>query len=164
MRYADARAAIKSGDLLAFTHRSFKSWYDVKVQIVRFFTQSEYSHVGVAWVIDGRVFIIESITGGVRIHALSNLLPFWHISTNAPWKAETQRFAMSLVGKPYSQIGAVRAFLDKDPERTLDRMWCSKLAQLVLEADGVLGAVQQTPSAVVYAAQERDGSETTLVE
>ena len=164
MKYEDARPNIKSGHLIAFTHRSWTSFYDLKVQAVRFFTQSEYSHIGIAWVIDDRVFILESITGGVRIHALSDLVPFWHITTNAPWKPETQKFALSLVGKPYSQIGAIRAFIDKEPERTLDRMWCSKLGQLVLEADGVIGAVQQTPSSVVYATQECDGSRTTLVE
>jgi hypothetical protein len=164
MKYERLRSSIQSGDLIAFTHRAWRSVYDIKVQLVRFFTQSEFSHVGIAFVIDGRVFIIESITGGVRIHSLSDLIPFWHVSTFAPWKPETQAFALSLVGKPYSQLGAIRAFLNKDPERTLDRMWCSKLAQLVLEKDGVIGAVQQTPSAVVYAAQERDGSRTTLVE
>jgi hypothetical protein len=57
MKYEAAREKVKSGDLLAWSHRGWRSWYDIQIQLVRFFTQSEYSHVGIAWVVGGRVHI-----------------------------------------------------------------------------------------------------------
>ena len=72
-KYSEYRDQIKSGDLLAWSHRGFRSWHDFKVQAVRLFTQSEYSHVGIAWVVGGRVFVIEAVEPRVRIFPLSKL-------------------------------------------------------------------------------------------
>lgn len=47
-KYAESRDSIRTGDLLAWSHRGIKSFYDFKVWLVRLFTQSEYTHVGVA--------------------------------------------------------------------------------------------------------------------
>lgn len=108
MNYLDFRANIKTGDILAFTHRSWNSWYDFKIQMVRTFTQSEYSHVGIAWVINGRVMILESVTGGIRAVPLSNFLPVYHL----PWKELSQdqlEYAFSLMGQPYSQWEGIKA-------------------------------------------------------
>jgi len=60
MKYSEVRDTIKSGDLLAWSHRGWRTWYDIKIQAVRFFTQSEFSHVGVAWAVGGRVFVLEA--------------------------------------------------------------------------------------------------------
>ena len=70
--YQEVRSSIKSGDLLFWSHRELKSWYDLKVQIVRMVTRSEYSHVGVAWVTGGRVFALEAVVPLIRIYPLSH--------------------------------------------------------------------------------------------
>ena len=155
MRYQDARPLIRSGDVLAWSHRGIRSWHDLKIWFVRLFTRSEYSHVGLAWVTDGRVFVIEAVMPLVRVYPLSKLLDhgcFW-IPSKAPWKATTEEYAMACVGDVYSQIQAMEAPFEMPPA---DKLWeCAELAASILKMDGIdLGTVY-TPSAVVQAALER---------
>jgi hypothetical protein len=162
VNYQGARGQIKSGDLLAWSHRSWASWYDLQVQAVRVFTRSEYCHVGVAWVVAGRVFVIEAVTPQVRIFPLSKLLPFYWMPLGAPWKKETEEFALSQVGLYYSKWQAVKAYFgytDKD-----DIWQCAALTRAILSADGVdLNPEKETPSALVYAGLSRDGVSQQLI-
>jgi hypothetical protein len=162
MQYSDARGVIRSGDILAWSHRAWGSFYDVQIQAVRFFTQSEYCHVGIAWVIGGRVFVIEAVTPKVRIFPLSKLLPFWHTPMNAEWRPATEEYALAQVGADYSKWQAVQAYFGK-PD--LDHLWeCAELTAEVLRRDGIDLGEKYTPSAVMYRAQQRAGSGTVLVE
>lgn len=151
MKYSEIRSQIKSGDLLAWSHIGIKSWHDFKIWLVRLFMRSEYSHVGTAWVIGERVFVIEAVMPLVRIYPLSSLGDFYHLPLNAPWKQETEALALSRVGHAYSQLQAMQAPFGKPPE---DNLWeCAELAASIAKADGIdLGEVY-TPSAVVLAAQ-----------
>ena len=160
MDYNTARPLIKSGDLLAWTHRSWKTWADIKIQLVRFFTQSEYSHVGIAYVIDGRVFVIEAVRPLVRIFPLSKTGTFYHLPLNGTWSTWAAEYAMSHIGEPYSQLQAVQAFFKP---LTHDGLWeCAELALAILDQTGVnLGQVA-TPTAVVYEAMQQ-GSTCSLV-
>lgn len=153
MKYVDYRDSIKSGDLLAWSHRGWKSWYDIKVQMVRFFTQSEYSHVGTAWVYGGRIFVIESVSPYIRIVPLSNLLPCYLIKIYAPWKYETEKFALSLVGiGGYSQWEAVKAFFRKNDNP--DKWECAEFVHELWKKDSLsLTPYKDTPSEVVLEAQ-----------
>ena len=151
--YKDIRRQIRSGDLLAWSHRSLRSWHDLKIWFVRLWTRSEYSHVGTAWRIGGRVFVIEAVQPVVRIYPLSKLGAFYWLSVGAPWKLSTETLALDYVGDPYSQAQAMQAPFSKPQE---DRKWeCAELAAVLARADGIeLGDVY-TPSAVVQAALER---------
>lgn len=153
--YKDIRSEIRSGDLLAWSHTSWKSWYDIKIQAVRLFTQSEYCHVGIAWVIGGRVFALEAVQPRVRIFPLSKLTPFYWLPLNAPWAPKTEEYALSIIGESYSQEQAVAAFF-KMLKAGEDANWqCAEYVQTVLKTDGIdLGNVV-TPNAIVLAAQER---------
>lgn len=110
MLYSLARSKIKSGDLLAWSHKSWGSWYDIKIQLVRMFTQSEYAHVGIAWCVGDRVFVLESVTPYVRIYPLSRSKEFYWIPLNMQWNNKVEEEALSKVGERYSQIDAVKAF------------------------------------------------------
>lgn len=160
MKYSEARATIRSGDILAWSHRGIKSWHDLKIWFVRMITRSEFSHVGTAWVIGDRVFVIEAVMPLVRIYPLSKLGEFYWLPMSAPWMPETEALALSRVGDEYSQLQAMRAPFSKPPA---DDLWeCAELAAAVAASDGInLGEVF-TPSAVVRAAQER-GSNLRLV-
>ena len=142
MRYAEYRPLIKSGDVIAHTHRGIRSWYDLKVWLVRLFEQSEYTHVAVAWVVGGRVFLLEAVGSGVRIFPLSLDLPFFHL----PWHALTDaqlEFALAQAGKPYSYVDCVEGYLGvKDTEKS--HWQCSKYVAQVLGLP-----CPQAPSAVV---------------
>jgi len=140
MNYAAARGLIRSGDLLAWSHRGWRSWYDVKVQMVRFFTQSEYSHVGVAFVTGGRVFVLEAVQPKVRIYPLSMLGSFYWVARNSELDADR---ALSKIGCEYSQVEAMAAFFEK----TLypDKCQCAKYATFAMYGT----SENTTPSAVV---------------
>lgn len=146
MHYKYVRDSIKSGDVLAWSHRSgwFKSWYDFKINLVRLFTRSEYSHVGVAWVFGGRVFVLESVTPLVRVVPLSNLLPAYHLAMPTEMTDQQLERGLSLVGKGrYSEGEAALAALDKN-NLTNDRWQCAEYTKFVLDLD-----CQATPSALV---------------
>lgn len=154
MKYADIRDTIKSGDLLAWTHKKWNSWYDIKIQLVRMFTRSEYSHVGIAWVVAGRVFVVESVTPYIRIVPLSNLLPCYLVHMDCDWKNETEEFALSLVGKgKYSQLEAIMAALDLPTPYENGEWECAKFCLAIYDMEGQKLGVNATPSSVVEAAQ-----------
>jgi hypothetical protein len=161
MRYEQARSRIRSGDLLAWTHRSWASLYDLEVQAVRFFTQSEYCHVGIAWVVgegdDSRVFVLEAVKPKSRPWLLSQLGSFYHIPTDVPadvWAAKVP-FALSLLGIKYSTLECIKAYFRDTPPPGIDRMQCAKMALLILDELDIRLACKATPSAMVNAALER---------
>jgi hypothetical protein len=142
MKYADARPVITSGDVIAFTHRGIRSWHDFKVWMVRVFTQSEYTHVGIAWVVADRVFILESVATGVRIFPLSLCGGFYLL----PWtvlRYDQLELALSKAGQPYSYWECAKAYFTRlDPN---SGSWeCAKYVRTVLDLD-----CSETPSAVV---------------
>lgn len=161
MNYAAARPHIKSGDLLAWSHRGFRSWYDLKIQAVRFFTRSEYSHVGVALVLGGRVWVVESVTPLVRIVPLSNLLPCYALNVPAlDWRDEDTEFALSFVGNDeysYSQREAMRGFFGTN--NTADSLLeCAEFVQIAYRHSGIDLRCRATPSDVVLAVQRLGGN------
>lgn len=109
MQYLDARPLIKSGDVLFWSHKPVRSWYDFKIALVRAFTRSEWSHVGLAWKVGQEMFVLEAVSSGVRIFRLSQAGDFTWIS-RAGFTKRHEAFALSCVGQPYSQWDALLAF------------------------------------------------------
>jgi len=161
MKYSEKRSAIRSGDLLAWSHRAWGSWYDFKIQMVRVFTRSEYSHVATAWVVGQRVFAIEAVEPRARIFPLSRLGSFFHIPLEAPWRAETEESALRDVGTEYRQLEAIKAFFRPLPRDSASE--CAALAMKIARADGIDLGDRATPDAVVLAAQKL-GHPTNYVE
>jgi hypothetical protein len=160
MNYQDIRPTIKSGDILAWSHTKLRSWYDLKIWMVRLFTQSEYTHVGTAWVIGDRVFVIEAVMPLVRIYPLSKLGDFYHLPLGVAWTKETEALALSYVGHKYSQAQAIRAPFGKPPK---DSLWqCAELTATIAASDWINLGELYTPSAIVLAAQQL-GATTTYV-
>lgn len=107
--YSEYRDLIRSGDILAWSHKGMRNFYDFKVWLVRLFTRSAYTHVGIAWVVGKRVFILEAVGAGVRIYPLSLELPFYHV----PWDFLTEaklELALSKAGQRYSYWECVKAY------------------------------------------------------
>jgi hypothetical protein len=150
--YADYRANIKSGDLLAWSHKGWGSWRDFKIQMVRMFTRSEYSHVAIAWVVGGRVFVIEAVEPMSRIYPLSKLGNFYHVPMDAEWKPSTEEYALSHVGDDYKQLQALKAyFVSLGRNNTSE---CAALTIAIYDKEGIDVGDKATPSAVVLTAQE----------
>jgi hypothetical protein len=150
MNYQDARPDIKSGDLLAWSHRSWRSWYDIKIQIVRFFTQSEYSHVGVAWVVGNRILVIEAVMPKVRIYPLSSLGTFYWVPGFLRWDDSMETKALDYVGTEYSQTEAVAAYFERSIHP--DAMQCAKLVATLAGFE----RTNRTPSEMVDYALSKD--------
>jgi hypothetical protein len=164
-RYQVLRGRIRSGDLLLWTHRLWASWYDFKVQMVRVFTRSRYCHVATAFVMGGRVWVLEAVQPVPRMVPLSNLLPAYIVPLRAPWKSETERFALSLVGKPraiYSEAEAVRGFLGKVKPGEDDNWMCAEMSWCIAKSDGIDLGADITPSGIEQAALELGSSVSYL--
>lgn len=157
MNYEEIRSRIRSGDLLAWSHRGWRSWYDVQIQLVRMFTRSEFCHVALAWVAGGRVFALEAVGAGVRLMPLSLVRPFYRLPMDElRWEAE--EFAMSQVSRPYSKWQAVQAALGV-LKIGADSTWqCAEYVIEVLRRNGNDLACSATPSAVVQEALKRGTS------
>ena len=156
MNYAEIRSDIKSGDLLAFQHGSWKSWKEIKTLAVRVFTASTFSHVGIAWVTSGRVFVLEAVTTGVRIFPLSLSGDFYLIPLKAPWFSVTEEYALSKIGFPYSELKAIYAALYELKRGEVSE--CAAYAREIMYRDGIdLGSMSR-PDTVVLTAQERYGA------
>jgi len=159
MMYAAARPQIKTGDLLAWSNGGWGSWRDIQVNLVRMFTRSEYSHVGLAWVANGRVFIIEAVGSGVRIFPLSREIPFYLVRKPSPLTQAAIEFLFERIGAPYSKLQAILAGIGALAKGRDDVWQCAELvlSALALDDDG-FGDINATPTAVVKEAMRQWGA------
>lgn len=159
MNYAYARLQIRSGDLIAWSHYQWASWYDLQVQAVRVFTESEYSHVALAWVVGGRVFAIESVEPVIRIVPLSNLLGtegcYWS-PLGLDISDQELEFALSKVGNgAYSKLEAIASQLGT-LQIGQDDLWsCAEFFVAARRLSGRDLGPKATPAAVVAKVQEK---------
>lgn len=161
MKYEDMRDTIRSGDLLSFNHGDWKSWSGIKTMIVHMATRSTYSHVAIAWRVGGRVMVLEAVKPKLRIFPLSLSGNFYITPTNAPWKYDTEEYALSKIGVDYSEINAVIADFKKLPDGDVSE--CAAYVREILLRDGIYLGDISTPEAVTLAAQRR-GFPTQYVE
>lgn len=148
--YQQHREQIKSGDLLAWSGRGFVGG------LVRVATASSWSHVGIAYVIGSRVWVIEAREfAGVQIVPLSSYLNCAWIPTGAKWDYPVDDYAINKIGKVgYSYPTAVKAWalaamgkrkpLNPDASTQI----CSTFAPIILRMAGV-----PLPDAVMTPAQ-----------
>ena len=156
MKYNEIRDRIRSGDLLAFARNSWTS------SVIRIFTRSTYSHVGVAWVTGGRVFILESVGhGGTRIFPLSLSGDFYLLPLRAPWTPSVEEFALENVGIRYSVLDAILAYFGRLPRGSMRE--CAAYALEIYRRACVDLGDRATPDAVVLEAQKRRAVETIFV-
>ena len=166
MNYADARPGICSGDLLAWGHDAWRSWHDLEVQAVRFFTRSEYAHVAVAWVIGKRVLVIEAVVPQVRIFPLSKLLPCYWISgePRLSWTETIESKALELVGQPYSKREAIRTFFGKVVPGANDQWQCAEVAACIRGQLLTTEYMSPTPTTLVKETQRLPNARMRYIE
>lgn len=158
MKYSENRHKFKSGDIIAVSHYKWASWYDLQVQAVRFFTQSEYSHVALIWEIGGRLFVIESVQPLVRIVPLSSLATegFFHVPMNKDFSEEELEFALSKVGvAKYSKIEAVKSQLNMVKSGESKFFFCSEFVKECRKRSGIELTGRFTPSGIVQSLLEQ---------
>ena len=151
MKYTEFRSSIKSGDVIAYTHKGIKSWYDFKLWVVRLALRSEYTHVAVTWCVGNRVFLLEAVGSGVRIYPLSKEIPFYHLS-GLGLTEEQLSFALEYIGGEYSYLEGIKALFNKN-SADHHKWQCAKYVKQVLQLDCI-----DTPSEVVQCMLNRGSS------
>ena len=130
--YADIRADIRSGDLLAWSGRSLGA------AIVRHWTGERISHVGLAMWVGPRLFCVEAVPGiGVTMRLLSSALPVEWSPLELPgehWQA-AEEHALRALGSGYSWLDAILAGLGL-PTRQWHKYQCAELVAEVLARAG----------------------------
>lgn len=148
MNYATARPQIKTGDLLFWSHGSWQNWHDIQVLAVRVFDTSEYSHVGFAWVVLGRVFVIHAIGRGVCVEPLSTQGSFYWLPMGADFPEEALEKGFSRVGESYSKWQAIFGFLRRLKIGD-DKLWqCAEFVIWLWQQAGITLSDVATPAGV----------------
>ena len=125
-KYKDIRHLIEHGDTFATASPALFS------RLIRFFTQSKISHVGVFVIWNKRVFAVEAMEGaGVRIMLASQRFAKEELALYRGGKLNAKRLAGDL-GKKYDLRGALLArFFNTESARN----FCSELVAEWLQLD-----------------------------
>lgn len=146
--YSEIRPDIKTGDIIIFSTVKYKSIYSLLGFIVRFFTMSEYNHSGIAWVINGRCFLIEAQLPEVKITPLSRMGSFYHIPLNEKVTQADIDYLVNRVGEKYSLLEAIKSYLTINNPN--DNSWiCVELVQYFLNRINIPVDNLYTPSDIV---------------
>lgn len=113
LSYSDNRQRIASGDIFAFRHSGALS------EFIEHVTGGTYSHVAVAWRFRNRLFAIGATEViGVRMSALSQVLPADWIATGLQWNDDAEELMFAHYGLPYSYAAAVEVAVGLTPRPT----------------------------------------------
>lgn len=154
-KYSDIRDKIKSGDVLFWSNTSITCFSDLIDRFIMFATNSKYYHVGVAWVVGGRVLVIESVITGVRIYPLSNELPVDIAFMPDYWNNAIEEFVLSHVGDKYSVVDAVKAFFNI-LKNGKDLKWeCAELVGQILSMANIIDSYRAIPEDLYQQLLER---------
>lgn len=162
MNYIGIRNFIKSGDVIAFSHSGWKTFSDIESQIVRAFTRSEYSHVGIVLKMSERLFLLEAVVPEIRIVPLSNFNEFYLLSLERPLSEEATDYALQKIGEKYSKWEAIMGFFDKTRN---NKSWqCAEYVNSVLKHNNVFIKGKDTPTDIVKGCMEDLGAGLILVQ
>ena len=147
--FQDLRNNIQSGDLLIWSSKE-KTIGNLILILIRLFTLSEYSHVGIAWRVGEHLFVIEASMPEVRIVPLYKRRNFYHLPMNLTWSSEHSNRLLNYVGCRYSIVEAVRGYLGQTNPRD-DRWQCAELAVDFYKHAGIDFGLAFTPAKLVEA-------------
>lgn len=161
--YDDERDYMRSGDLIAWDKSRGGIISKLTVFIVKLFTKSRYSHVGILWVKGNRVFVIEATQPYVRITPVSSLKEFFHIPTKVRWLSKYEEFLLDKVGLEYSLADCLRAYFGTLNEKDNDSYQCAELACEFYKLANILKEDYFEPGCLVDAIIEKRKTQATLI-
>lgn len=142
------RESIKSGDLLIWSKNIRNSKSNFYLNLIRFFTRSEYAHVAVAWILEGRLFIVEATEPVLRITPVKDYDEFYHLSMDVSFTKESEDWLIDKIGLTYSIMDAIRAYLGKTVKN--DRRYqCAELSNEFYKFHNIDLGDAFTPTAIV---------------
>ena len=165
MKYLEVRDKIKTGDMLLWTdHKGGGFRAIIERWIVRHGTASTYTHVGVAWVDNGRCWVMEITTKGCAPRLLSSVLPFDWAPAPKELSDDALKYAFSCFGVwIYNRWQAIlgqlqRLVIGQDKEGQ-----CAEFSLCVWDVDGIAPTNIATPGACATGALEVWNSSITRV-
>lgn len=127
------RAKMLTGDVLLFRGNGLLPW------LIRLATHSDYSHAGLLFRYDGRVYCLEAVGKGVRLAPVSRLLDHYPdgifycgLAALDPARETALGFGFQQLSLPYDVLGLVRfalalIFATRRPVKPDQRWFCSEL-------------------------------------
>ena len=155
IEYKSYRENIKSGDLLIWSSPAEKSLSGLILRIIRFFTFSEYAHVGIAIYIGNRLCVIEAVVSKIQLVPVSSKEEFYHIPMNISWDKDKETFLLNKLGLSYSIKEAIKAYLNIDLQED-DDWQCAELANRFYRSSGLEFGKNYTPSSLVKSILSND--------
>lgn len=152
MKYSEYRESIKTGDILIWSRRYNGTLKDIAPWFIRLFTQSEYNHVGIAYVINDRVMIMEATMPLIRMVPLSEHLPCYIFHMDG-LSAEAENRAFSLIGTgTYSIMESIKSYFGINKRN--NKWQCVEYVKEVYRVNGLNIPGRDTPSDFVLELQE----------
>lgn len=156
MNYTEFKNVCQSGDIIAVSHKEWKTFADVESQIVRIVTESEFSHVCVLWKDEkGELCVVEAVVPEVTISPLTKYLNdgfYWIATPDKPMGKDEEAYGMSKLGQVYSKPEAIAGYLNLLQIGNDTRWQCSELTICMRRLSGLSLGTHATPSAVVQQA------------
>lgn len=103
--YLDVRSKLKTGDIVLYSSHN-----GIGDRLIKWWSKSPYSHVGMVYRLGKRIFLLEAAAmGGVRLVPMSLRIPDLAVSMKAEWNEAASDASFENMMKPYSFIDAIRA-------------------------------------------------------
>lgn len=154
------RYKIQSGDLLAWDGETGGLWDQIATKFVRFFTMSEYGHVGIAYVVANTVFALEATIPKILLRPIvkqHETYDVYVVPMNITWSDEMLKMMLNYVDCDYSFMDCIRAYLGITTSKD-DNWQCAELVDDFYKRIGIeLNPDKMTPSGIVKAALKRSG-------
>lgn len=159
MKYEDARYLIKTGDMLLWRNHAGGPLRGVVERLfVTHGTASAYTHVGVAWVEYGRVWVLEITTKGCAPRLLSSLGAFDWAACPRELSPAALEWAFACFGVwEYSRWQAVLGALKRLAIGADNLGQCAEYALSIWSRDGMAPTNTATPGACADGAMSDAG-------
>lgn len=147
VEYEQIRNQIKTGDMLLWRdHKGGGLRSIIERWIIRHGTASPYTHVGIAWVDHGRVWVMDITTKGCAPRLLSKCGDFDWSSAPIELSEQALLFAFSCFGEwQYSRWQAVMGALKRLTIGVDSYGQCAEYAISVWKIDGISPTDRATP-------------------
>ena len=155
--YLDIRDTLKSGDIVVASKGNIKSFNNFLSLLIRVFTASSYSHVGVVVKLGNRCFVVEATPPVVRLFPLSKLDSFYVIKMEQDWSTEDENRLFEYVGLPYSDWNSIVSYFTRRPLAN-GKLQCAQLVSSFYRWPNLL-----RPEQIVRYAQETLGKRMIFV-
>lgn len=146
-KYSEIRDSIKSGDMILWSASGdHLSQHDIETNLVKIATESQWTHVGIAWVEHGRVWVMDLTTSGCAPRLLGDDAPFYLINSPKELTEAALQYAFARFGKmTYSKWQAVLGFLKRLTIGDDMKGECAEFVLEVYRASGMAPTEVATP-------------------